>query len=74
MQKNSNLTNCSGDEEVQTFLKGISPKVNVLALLKGKLSLYDTANQHVNQYATWTPPNVYGFKRVTVVHKQERMS
>ena len=44
------------DDEVSTFFKGISPKVNVTARLKFELATYDIIAQNVSHYATETLP------------------
>ena len=41
---------------VHIFLKGISPKVNMIARLELELPYYNVAVQYVNHYATVTPP------------------
>ena len=41
---------------VHTFLKGICPKVNVIARLEFKLAYYDAAFQRFNHYTTNTLP------------------
>ena len=49
LQKNSN------GEGHYSFRKGISPKVNVIALLGFELPYYDVAAQRVSHYASlWT--------------------
>ena len=38
------------------FLKGICPKVNVIARLEFELAFFDVAFEHVNHYTTGTSP------------------
>ena len=47
---------CGGgtDEEVHTFLKGISSKMNVIERLKFEHAYHDLAVQHFSHYATET--------------------
>ena len=45
-----------GDKEVHTFLRSISPKVNVIVQQEFELSYYDVAVRHVNHGVTGTPP------------------
>ena len=45
-----------GDKEVHTFLKGISPKVNVIAWLELELAYFDVAIEHISYYVTGLPP------------------
>ena len=39
------------------FLRGISPKVNVIAQLEFELVYFETAVQHFNLYTKGTPPH-----------------
>ena len=39
-----------------TFLKGICPKVNIIAQLEYEHAYYDSAVRHFNHYTTRTPP------------------
>ena len=41
---------------VHTFPEGISPKLNVLALLKFELGYYDSAVYHFNHYTSRSHP------------------
>ena len=50
------LTTAGGDKEVHTFLKGISPKVTIIAGLEFELSFNQIAVQLVSHYASGTPP------------------
>ena len=43
---------------VHTFLKGICPKVNVIARLECELAYYDSAVHRFNHYTMRTPPIV----------------
>ena len=40
-----------GDKRIVTFLKGISPKMIVIAQMAFELAHYDVAVQHINHYA-----------------------
>ena len=44
-----------GDKGVHAFLKGISPKVNVIALLEFKLAYFEARVQHLSHYTIGTP-------------------
>ena len=52
------LKNSSSErwEEIPTFPKGISPKVDVIVLVEFKLSHYDVTVRLVNLYTTETSP------------------
>ena len=50
------LTHGREDKGVHIFLKGICPKVNVIARLKFELAYYDSAVQRFNHYTTRIPP------------------
>ena len=50
------LTHSWEDNGVHTFLKGICPKVNVIARLEYELAYYDSAVHRFNYYTTRTPP------------------
>ena len=52
------LTHSWEDKGVHTFLKGICPKVNVIARLEYELTYYDSAVHRFNHYTTRTPPVV----------------
>ena len=53
--KNSIIWLIAGDDElVYTFVKGISPKVNVITRLEFELANYDVVPRHVNHYITRT--------------------
>ena len=52
------LSHCWEDTEIHTFLKGISPKLNVIAWLEFELSYYDITAQQINQYAEAIPTKV----------------
>ena len=43
------------DKEVHAFLKGISPKVNVIVQLEFKLAYYDFTVQYFNHFAMGPP-------------------
>ena len=69
----------SGDKGVHTFLKGISPKVNVIAQLEFELCYFEVSVQYFNHYATETPSSWKGcgknlkfgpreFNHATVLH------
>ena len=44
------VASCGRDKVVHTVLKGISPKVNILAQLEFKLTCYNAAIQYVSHY------------------------
>ena len=50
------LTHSREDKGLNTFLKGIYPKVNVIARPEFELAYYDSAVQRFNHYTTRTPP------------------
>ena len=52
------LTHSWADKGVHTFLKGICPKVNVIAQTEFELAYYDSAVQCFNHYITGTLPGV----------------
>ena len=63
-----------GDKQFIPFVKGISPKVSVIARLEFELFYFDTVLQHVNHYATKTtviywPTTEPSIKRCTCVNK-----
>ena len=43
------------NKRVHSFLKGISPKVNTVALLEFELAYKNPAVQHLNNYTTGIP-------------------
>ena len=49
------LTHSWEDKGVHTFLKGICPKVNVIARLEYELAYYDSTAHRFNHYTTRTP-------------------
>ena len=49
------LTHSWEDKGVNTFPKGICPKVNVIARLEHELAYYDSAVHRFNHYTTKTP-------------------
>ena len=52
------LTHSWEDKGVQTFPKGICPKVNVIARLEYELAYYDSAAHRFYHYTTRTPPGL----------------
>ena len=54
-KNSSDLTHSRGDNGVLIFLKGIYPKVTVIAWLEFELAYYDVAVQCVSHYTTGTP-------------------
>ena len=50
------LTHNRGAKGIHTFLKGIIPKVNIIAQLEFELAYYDVTVQYVSYYASGTIP------------------
>ena len=53
------LTHSWEDKRVHTFLKGLCPKVNVIARLGYELAYYDSAVHRFNHYTTRTTPAAF---------------
>ena len=56
------LTHSWEDKGVDTFPKGICPKVIVIGRLEFELAYYDSAVHRFNRYTTTTPPKLNCFK------------
>ena len=56
------LTYSWGDKGLNTFLKVINPKVNIIVQLEFELAYYDVTVQHINYYTMWTIVNATSLK------------